>query len=42
MKTGWLWLCAYFNKNIDKEVMTERKLKFDAEFVKNNGDKPNE
>lgn len=42
MKIGWLWLCAYFNKNIDKEVMTERRIKFEEEFLKNNGSKPAE
>jgi hypothetical protein len=40
MKTGWLWLCAYFNKNLDREMISERKIKFDAEYLKNNGEKP--
>lgn len=39
-KIGWQWFCAYFNKSIDNKVMTDRRIKFENEYINSKGNKP--
>lgn len=39
-KKGWQWICATFDKRIDKKIMIERRHKLESEYLKIKGEKP--